>query len=263
MTGENPLGFHRRWTRLRPPLRPDAQIVSAYRHAIAGAETKVLLLGVTAELADLGETLVAVDLSRKMIANAWPGDNDRRKAMHGNWLAMPLQMREFTAAIGDGVMTGIAKDQYATFFSELARLLLPGARFAVRLYETPEPGETVDQVREQTVAGHIKGFHAFKWRLAMALATETNDAAVPVARIHQAFQSAFPDRDALRAATGWTLDEIAEMDAYDGKPMIYQFHTRREFLAHLPPEFSNPRFLSSGEYELSERCPLFVADFHP
>ena len=262
MSGENPLGFHRRWTRLKPPLRPDDQIVSAYRRAIEGHGKNVLLLGVTAELADIGETTLAMDISKKMIANAWPGDTEKRKAIHGNWLDMPLRKREFTAAIGDGVLAGITLGEYATFFSQLARLLLPDARIAIRLYETPEPGETVAQVREQTIAGKIAGFHAFKWRLAMALATETKIPATPVALIHQTFQREFPDRTALSAATGWSLDEIVEIDAYDGKPMIYQFPTRRELLAHLPKEFADPRFVPSGEYELAERCPIFVADFH-
>lgn len=263
MSDGNPLGFHRRWTRLKPPLRPDDQIVAAYRHAIEGHDHRVLLLGVTTELADLGQTTIAVDQSRKMIANAWPGDTARRKAIHGNWLDMPLHTREFSAAIGDGVLAGIAEPQYSTFFSEIAKLLVPGARFAVRLYETPEPGETVAQVREQAMTKHIEGFHAFKWRLAMALAAEAQNAAVPVAAIHRSFQELFPDREVLSSATGWGLDEIAEIDAYDGKPMIYQFHTRQELLAHLPRDFSNPHFLPSGDYELAERCPIFVADFNP
>jgi hypothetical protein len=261
MTDENPLGFHRRWTRLKPPLRPDEQIVSAYRQAIEGHDKRVLLLGVTAELADLGETVVAVDQSRKMIANAWPGDTERRKAIHGNWLTMPLDTREFTSVIGDGVMTGIEFPQYETLFSQIGKLLLPGARLAMRLYETPEPGETVAQVREQAVTGKIAGFHAFKWRLAMAIVAEARDAAVPVALIHRIFQREFPDRAVLSAATGWDLKEIAEIDAYDSKPMIYHFPTRREFLANFPAQFSNPRFGPSGDYELAERCPLLVADF--
>ncbi|MGN6148263.1 MAG: class I SAM-dependent methyltransferase [Rhizomicrobium sp.] len=198
-----------------------------------------------------------------MIANAWPGDTARRKAIHGNWLEMPLHRPEFTAAIGDGVMAAIAAPQYSTFFSEITKVLVPDARFAVRLYETPEPGETIAQVREQIFAKQIKGFHAFKWRLAMALASESKNAAVPVAAIHRTFQETFPDRETLSAATGWSLDEIAEIDAYAGKPMIYQFHTRAELLAHLPSYFINPRFLDSGDYELAERCPIFVVDFQP
>lgn len=263
MSAGNPLGFHRRWTRLKPPLRPDDQIVSSYRRAVEGHGRNVLLLGVTTELADIGETTVAVDISKKMIANAWPGDTERRKAVQGNWLDMPLQGREFTAVIGDGVLAGVTLADHATFFSQLARLLLPEARLAIRLYETPEPGETVAQVRAQTLEGKIVGFHAFKWRLAMALATEGKNPAVPVALIHQTFQREFPDRTALSAATGWSLDEIVEIDAYDGKPMIYQFPTRHELLAHLPKEFADPRFVPSGDYELAERCPILVTDFRP
>lgn len=263
MNEESPLGFHRRWTRLKPPLRPDDQIVSAYRHAIEGHDKNILLLGVTAELADVGKKTTAVDISKKMIANAWPGDSETRRAVQGNWLDMPLQTREFTAAIGDGVLAGIPLAEFVTFFAQLARLLLPDARLAIRLYETPEPGETVAQVRAETMAGRIAGFHAFKWRLAMALAAEAKNPAVPVALIHQTFQRAFPDRTALSAATGWSLDDIEEIDAYDGKPMVYQFPTRRELLAHLPEIFANPRLVASGDYELAERCPILVADFHP
>ncbi|MBS0274103.1 MAG: class I SAM-dependent methyltransferase [Proteobacteria bacterium] len=260
MSEGNPLGFHRRWILLKPPLRPDSQIIAAYRREVEGHNARVLLLGVTAELADIGDTTVAVDISKKMIASAWPGDTEKRKALHGNWLDMPLEAREFTAAIGDGILAGIEFPQYQTFFSQLAKLLLPGARIALRLYETPEPGETVTMVRDQTMRGKIAGFHAFKWRLAMAIAAETKQAAVPVSAIHRRFQREFPDRAALSAATGWSLDVISEIDAYDSKPMIYRFPTRRELLAHLPDSFANPRFAASGDYELAERCPLFVAD---
>ena len=260
MSEDNPLGFHRRWTRLKPPLRPDAQIIAAYRREIECHRARVLLLGVTAELADIGDTTVAVDISKKMIANAWQGDTDKREALHGNWLDMPLHIREFTAAIGDGVLAGIEFPQYQRVFSQLAGLLLPGARIALRLYETPEPGETVAAVRDQAMKGNIAGFHAFKWRLAMAVAAETKQAAVPVSLIHQIFQREFPDRTVLSTATGWSLEVISEIDAYDSKPMIYRFPTRRELLSHLPNDFSNPRFVTSGNYELAERCPLFVAD---
>ena len=263
MSDDNPLGFHRRWMRLKPPLRPNEEIVSAYRRAIEGHDKRVLLLGVTAALADIGETLLAIDRNHQMIANAWPGDTERRQALNGDWLAMPIHGRDFTAAVGDGVLTAIAFSQYETLFSQIGNLLIPGAKLAIRLYETPEPGETVLQVREQTMAGKISGFHAFKWRLAMAIVAEARDAAIPVASIHQTFQREFPNRAALSAATGWPLDEMAEIDAYDGNPMIYWFPTRREVLAHLPAEFAKPRFERSGSYELAERCPLLVADFRP
>ena len=64
-------------------------------------------------------------------------------------------------------------------------------------------------------------------------------------------------------ATGWSIEQIAEIDSYSENPVIYQFPTRREVLTALPNNFSNPRFLPSGTYELAERCPILVADFAP
>lgn len=257
------LEFHQRRSRLKPPLRPDAEIVSAYRAALGSHASHILLLGVTEELADIGHETTALDISRKMIAHAWPGDTATRKAIRGDWLDMPFGERRFSAAIGDGILAAIPPPQYTTLAAQFARALLPGARIVLRLYETPERGEAVEQVREAAMGGTIRGFHAFKWRLAMALATEANSAAVPVARIHQTFESTFPDRQALSAKTGWSMEDVSEIDAYRGGALIYQFPTRAQLVAHLPASFSNVRFLPSGSYELAERCPLLVADFVP
>jgi Methyltransferase domain len=263
MSGGRAIKFNGIRPRLKPPLCPDAQIVAAYARAIEGHDAQVLLMGVTEELADLGKTTTAIDISRTMIADAWPGDTEKRKAVRGNWLDMPFGNREFTAAIGDGVLAAVRLSDYAALAAQFAKVLVPGARIALRLYETPEPGETVAQVRDAAIGGRIAGFHAFKWRLAMAITSESTSAAVPVALVHETFERAFPDRDALASATGWSLDEISEIDAYAGKVFVYQFPTRRELLAHLPASFAGAQFVSSGDYELAERCPILVADFHP
>jgi hypothetical protein len=65
----------------------------------------------------------------------------------------------------------------------------------------------------------------------------------------------------LGAASGWSREEIAEIDAYAGQRGVYSFPMRREILAHLPGNFSNPRFVVSGTYELAERCPILLAEF--
>ena len=263
MSEQEKLDFHLRHARLKPPLTPNGEIVAAYASAIEGHEQCVLMLGVTPDLLPVAKTAVAVDISRRSIEHLWPGDTATRKVIRGNWLEMPLQTREFTAVIGDGSMAGVRVNEYPLLFANLARVLLPGARLAIRIYETPEPGESIEQVRRDTMAGKIPGVHAFKWRLAMAIASENQSPTVPVALIHQNFERQFPDREALIAATGWSAEDIREIDAYAGHKLIYTFATRRELLATLPPEFSHPRFLPSGHYELAERCPIFVADFAP
>jgi hypothetical protein len=260
--GEN-RGFHQRHAGLKAPLAPNEEVVEAFREAIKDHNEQVLMLGITPSLLAVAGFVIAVDRNEKLIASSWPGDTERRKAIAGNWLELPLRQREFTACIGDGSLAGIPLSQYETLFGHLARVMIAGGQFAVRLYETPEHGETVVQVRAQTMAGKIAGFHAFKWRLAMAIVSEAREAALPVARIHEIFQREFPDRAALYAATGWSSEQIAEIDFYSDNPVTYHFPTRREVLAALPKNFLRPRFVTSGTYELAERCPILVADFTP
>lgn len=263
MTEDDRLIFHKRRARLKPPLRPNESIVAAYRNAVAGHDQRALMLGITPELADIATTTVAVDISPSAIAEAWPGDNPTRIAVQGDWLDMPLDKREFSAVIGDGSLSFLAPSQFPTLFQQLEKLLLPQGRLAIRLYETPEAGETIAEVKREALRGGISGFHAFKWRLAMAITSQTGRADLPVAHIHQAFEQEFPRREMLSDAAGWSLDEISEIDAYANQKLVYYFPTRRQLLAQLPARLVDPRFVSSGEYELAERCPLLLADFLP
>jgi len=253
--------LHQRWAGLKPPLRPNAEVVCALRAATEDRDARVLLLGVTPELAGIGKTTVAVDMSEAMIAAAWPGDSDTRRAIHGNWLQLPLREREFTAVIGDGSFAFLPLTAYARLFEQLEPLLLPGARLAMRFYETPEVCETIGQLCAAVMAGNGAGFHAFKWRLAMAIAAETGNASIPVVLIHQVFEHEFADRAALSAASGWSIRQIAEIDNYARQDTVFSFPTRREMLAELPRTVSKPRFLVSGSYELAERCPILLAEF--
>jgi len=259
---ENWNRFQARWARLKPPLRPSEEVVRAIAGAVGGHRAHVLLFGVTPELAGIGENTTAVDHAETMIAKVWPGDTESRHAVLGRWQELPLRERIFTAAIGDGSLNTIRFADYAIVFRELARVLMPGARIAFRMYETPEPCETPAQLREEVIAGRERRFHAFKWRLAMAIAAERGPD-VPVARIAQEFHREFPDLDALSRASGWGHEDFAEMDAYKGQEAVYSFPTRRRLLDAAPRSFAQPRFVSSGEYALAERCPIFVADFVP
>ena len=67
----------RRRAQLTPPLRPNREVAEGLGQAIAGHGGRVLLLGVTPELVELGSELIAVDRSDKMIADVWPGDTPR------------------------------------------------------------------------------------------------------------------------------------------------------------------------------------------
>lgn len=253
--------FHSRWGRLQPPLRPNAEVASAIADALSGQRASAILLGVTPELAGIADDTTAVDHAQTMIANIWPGDTPTRRAVLGRWQALPLTQRKYTAVLGDGSFNTLRYGDYTSVFAELAKVLVPGARIALRIYETPEPCETLANLREDVMAGRERRFHAFKWRLAMAVVAARGDADVPVALIHSEFEREFPDRAAVARATGWSDADFAEMDAYRDQDAVYSFPTRRQMIAALPAGFTNPHFVSSGEYALAERCPIFVADF--
>jgi hypothetical protein len=108
--------------------------------------------------------------------------------------------------------------------------------------------------------GRIRSFHAFKWHLAMAIATEAGDPNVRVERIHEVFNEAFPDRALLAGAAGWREEDIATIDVYRGSWEVYSFPTFAQFRATLPEGLVNLRQVPTGSYELAERCPLVTMD---
>jgi hypothetical protein len=253
--------FRSRWSRLRPPLRPTAETVAAQAAAIERHDARVLLLGVTPELYALGRDLTAVDHSPEMIAGIWPGDRRDRRAVLDDWRTMAPCWGPFTAACGDGSLNALGwPDDARAVLARLEQLLAPGARLAIRCYLAPDRPETVDEVRKAALAGEVRGFHASKLRLAMARPDPSGGPRVAVAAIAEAFDRAFPDRAALARAAGWSLDEIAEIDAYRGSSLVYGFPTRWELLGRLRPGFAGARLVAAGRYELAERCPILVAE---
>lgn len=252
--------FQRRRAALRPPLRPTAEVVAAMRRLTAPAAGPTLILGLTPELlASVGEWLAA-DWSATAIADARAAESPRRRCLQADWRALPITPASCGAAIGDGSLSCLAwPGDYGRLSAELARVLAPGAVVAIRCYATPDEGERIGDVAAAALAGAGGGFHAFKWRLAMALAA-AHGPNLPVSAIADAFDALLPDRAALAAAAGWSLDQIAEIDAYQGSALAYSFPTRRQILGAIGPGFVAARFIETEGYELAERCPLLVLE---
>lgn len=252
------------WNRLGPPLRPPAETAAIYRKAIAARDGRVMLYGVTPELAGIGRQQVAVDGSEGMVRNTWPGDTASRRAILGNWLALPFADGAMSAAIGDGILSNIAwPDETAGLLDELVRVLAPGGRAVFRTFCTPGRTETLAQVRDAAFDGEIESFHALKWRVAMARMPDRRTPNIAVRDILARFDETFPDRTTLARATGWHAESIATIDAYAGSPHLYSFPSLPQLLALAVPRFGSVATLDSGRYPLCERCPLIVLDRGP
>lgn len=253
--------FHRHWNRLKPPQRPHPDVAVALGRLIAEYGDRVLLLGVTPELAPLGRQLVAVDRNQAMIEHVWPGDSDTRQAIKGDWLALPFPPASFSAVIGDGSFNCLVyPDGYRRALAEVVRVIRAHGRIVIRVYMAPDEPETIPALGVQVMSGRAQSFHAFKWRFAQALVAQTGDANVKVEAIGEAFDREFPDRCALARASGWSMDDIATIDFYRGSAEVYSFPTLAQIRAALPAGFGLARPVPSGSYELAERCPLMVMD---
>ena len=136
--------YYRRWSRLTPPLRPNEEVRDGIRKIVAAHDQRVLLLGVTPELTELGGELIGVDHSATMIAHIWPGDTEQRRVVKGEWLALDFPRHHFSAAIGDGSLNALTCPAgYQSLYRQLLRVVRPGGRLVFRLFTTPDAGEPV------------------------------------------------------------------------------------------------------------------------
>jgi len=260
-TGNHWNEYHRAWSQLTPPLRPNHEVVAAVRSEIADVEGRALLLGVTPELAGVCTPLVAVDRTTPIVQHIWPGDATGRWALVGDWLQPSFVDDCFALCLGDGSLSSVVfPDDVERLRTAVARTLRAGGRFVCRLFEAPYETETVEDVQEAALAGAIRNFHAFKLRLAMAVAAREPEPNVRLDPLHALFCAMFPDRDDLVRRTGWPRGHVDTIDHYRGSAIFYSFPTRERLLSVVARGFSGVRFVPSGTYELSERCPLLVME---
>lgn len=244
------------YNRLAPPLRPAPGDVELMRAAIAPHDDQTLLLGVTPGIATLGQNLIAVEGSRAMIDRLWPGDQPDRRALVGDWTALPFEAGRFGAVIGDGALNSVANG-LDSLIDEIARVLRGGGIAAQRIFASPDDRESLDAVRGDAFNGRIGNVHALKWRIAMATA-DAPDFLVAVKDILDAFNAMFPDRAELASVTGWDRSAIDTLDAYVGAWHSLCFPTRKAVQELGNGRFASCRFVESEGYPLAERCPLIV-----
>lgn len=256
------------WGRVGSPLRPVDEGVALYWRAITSslaeselAVARVLLLGVTPELTSLpwtgGSSLLACDLSLDMLQSIWPlgrFPGASASALNADWLALPLAGGACNLVVGDGSLSVFDRpDDYRRCAQELYRVLQPGGCVVLRLFCQPQVLESPEQVLADLRRGHVGNFHAFKWRLVMAMHASNQNARL--ADIWARWESEFPEPELAAALSGWPLDAIRTLEAYRNASARYSFYTMAEVRSMLSPEFE---FLDVAwpRYELGERCPI-------
>ncbi len=249
--------FAKQWDRLGSPLRPCADDVDNFRQTMGDDAGRCLLLGVTPELAELSESLTAIDNSAAMIGALW---KSRQPALLGDWLAMPFAPASFDTIIGDGCLVLLSHPvQHRQFFEQLGKIIAPGGKILLRVFVNPQPHESTELVCREALCGKMKSFHAFKWRLSMAIAAQAAHHNFNVAETVATFDRLLPDRKLLAAATGWSADAIETIDFYRNSATRYSYPTLLQVRQTIPPSLKETGLLQ-GRYELAERCPILVLE---
>jgi len=250
----------RQWHRLASPLRPCAEDVENFRQLMGSNAGRCLLLGVTPELAEISPQLTAIDNSAAMIGALWKNQCIGKEAIQGDWLDLPFAAGSYDTIIGDGCLVLLSHPvQHQRFFEQLVKVIAPGGKILLRVFVSPEQSESREFVCQEALAGKIKGFHAFKWRLSMSIASEMADHNVSVAETCATFDRLIPDRQLLASATGWRAEDIATIDFYRGSEARYSYPTLSQVRQAIHPSLKETG-LKLGHYELAERCPILVLE---
>ena len=260
--------FAAQWALLGPPLRPCAEDVRIIEEMLAaepevfgaGAKKRAWLLGITPEIATApclqGVDLVAVERVMAMIDAAWPGDSGRRRAICADWAHAPFPDGSFDLAIGDGCLTVAGfPDGLSHLLASVHRCLRRDGCLMLRLFCRPDAAEAPEAVVAALRVGAIGNFHAFKWRLAMALQGMDDAPDVAVDAIWQAWNAARLDVRALTEKLGWQPAQVATIDVYRGSPARYNFMRFDETIGHLQQASFDLVARRTGSYELADRCP--------
>ncbi|MDO8788355.1 MAG: class I SAM-dependent methyltransferase [Sulfuritalea sp.] len=260
--------FARQFGLLGSPLRPCAEDVSILEEMLATetdlfgavAKQRAWLLGVTPEIAEAHwpqeVELVAVERVPAMIDAAWPGDTDRRQAMCGNWLHAPFPDESFDLVIGDGCLTVIDfPDGLSRLLASVHRCLRCDGYLMLRLFCRPDIAETPDVVLAALHSGGIGSFHAFKWRLAMAVQGIADAPDVAVDAVWQEWNAARIDARELAEERGWLPAQVGTIEFYRGSPARYNFMRFDDTIRHLHRAGFDLVATRTGSYELAERCP--------
>jgi len=249
----------------QPPLRPcaaDVAILEKIVSAAGGEKKKVLLLGVTPEIAGMswpdGTSLVAIEKSQPMIDLVWPGDvPDRRQVILGNWFEAKFPPETCDFVVGDGFTTGLAYPlQYRALAKSVAGWLKLDGRFVARLFTRTMKQETRAAILADLKAGRIPRFDILKWRLGMALQKDAREG-VAVGDIYRAWKEIEHDWPSLPEDAGWPRTTVNTIQLYAGRTNRYAFPNQTEINAAFA-ETLEPVSTFIPEYDFGECCPTLI-----
>jgi len=261
------------WHLYSSPLRPCAEDLAVFSDFIRihglpspdGARA-ALILGVTPEIATMpwpAKTFVTgADRSQEMIERVWPGDQPGiRRAVRAEWFELPAPPRNYDLVLADGSFNTLGfPDDLRRLLAGLRNIVQPGALLINRTFTRPTERESIAGLEEVARVGAAGSFHAFKFRLAMAL-QRTSREGVSLDEIWRLWWRLDNDIDGLSARNGWMPEVVGTIELFCGKQVRLSFPSRDELIATLADAGLTLLDSRLPGYELGERCPMLAWRF--
>jgi hypothetical protein len=258
------------WDLFSSPLRPCGEdvttflrFINAYSDIPPDAASTALILGVTPEIATMSwparTVVTAVDKAREMVKSVWPGDvPGLRHVLCDDWFALPRPGRPYDVVIGDGsINTMRYPEEMRRLLAKLRMLARPGALLILRSFVRPTIPESMAALFQAAQSASAGSFHAFKFRLAMALQPRPEDG-VAMNELWQLWHRLEFDVEGLWDRCGWLPDVVRTIELLRGNQMRLTFPTLDELIATLEAEAVSLLDNYSPKYEMGDRCPIMV-----
>ncbi len=253
------------WQHVGQPLRPtpyDTRVMERYVARCHAANNNralnALMLGVTVEIATMrwprGTQLLALDRSWSMVAGIWPGDDETRCAIVGDWLRPPLRAQTWDVIAADGALNMLPEaSAYAPLLDLLRGLQRRGGHMVMRAFVRPDIEETAGAVFAALCDGRIGNFNIFKFRLAMAL-QGSFETGIARDAVWQAWDAERGTATRTCARLAWPSATVQTIEAFRGVTDRFSFPTLAELRTALDPGFIE-RACEVPDYEMGDRCP--------
>ena len=223
-----------------------------------GKGPRALLLGATPEIAEMhwpeSSSLTAVDNSLPMLQARWPGNvPGKRRAVCGNWLALPYRAFSFDVAIGDGSINCLKYPGEMRALAEtISRVLRDDGILVLRSYVQSDKQESPQEV----YADSVGCFNALKLRLLMAV-QQSSQEGVALKDVYISWMKRSLDAQSSPLGAGWRKPGVEMIELYRDSNTMYAFPTLPE-LRRVLYEFFEEISIAIPSYEMGNRCPILL-----
>lgn len=242
------------WGKLGPPLKPAPTVIEKYKELVPN--DKVLMMGVTPEIYDAFDNILAIDHNPSMITNVWSGDTDTKKAIVGDWITYTTD-EKFDGIVGDIALTLMGdKTTITNFNNKSFNWLNNNGVMAQRIFHRPQTDLPYEYLVLLTTSTAPVNWHAYKWLLHIYLATSTKTQRIKQSAVRDLFNKIVPDRNILSQITGWHIDAINTIDFYENATQEVTVLSKDEWLDTVPKAAADVEFVYTEGYDICNIFPI-------